>query len=110
MTTDAWAGAVLAALLLGALACGGEPRGLGVFARKGGVDRSLERACTLTERRCSRCHPIDRVLAAEVSDPGDWEAYVRRMRRTPGSGILAEEEPVIVRCLVHHSFGPQVSR
>jgi hypothetical protein len=95
--------AALAATLL--LAC--EPRGFGVVAGERGADRELARACRLAEKRCSRCHPLDRVLDARVSDPADWEAYVRRMRQTPGSGIRAGEEPTLVRCLVHHSFGPR---
>jgi hypothetical protein len=91
-------------------ACGSEPRGFGVVAGVDGADRSLERACRLTERRCTRCHTLDRVIHAQVGDPADWEAYVSRMRRTPGSGILAQDEGPLVRCLVHHSFGAQVGR
>lgn len=89
------------------IAAGCEPRGFGVVAGERGADRGLARACQLAEKRCSRCHPLDRVLEARVSDPADWEAYVSRMRRTPGSGIRFGEEPILVRCLVHHSFGPQ---
>ena len=113
------AGALMAAALVavglvtGELAtggCGSESRGFGVVPGKGGADQSLARACRLTERRCTRCHPIDRVLDAHVSDPADWELYVSRMRRTPGSGIRADEEAILVRCLVHHSFGAQAAR
>jgi len=99
--------ALAVALVLG---CGAsEPRGLGVFAGHGDADGSLEAACQLTERRCSRCHSLDVVLAARVDTPDDWKTYVRRMRRRPGSGILAEDEPILVRCLVHHSFGSKAA-
>lgn len=90
--------------------CGAEPRGFDVKPGVGGADQSLARACRLAEQRCSRCHPLDRVLDAHVADAVDWENYVSRMRRTPGSGIREDEEEVLVRCLVHHSFGAEVSR
>jgi hypothetical protein len=108
MTTRCgWAVGLALALAIG---CGSEPRGFGVVAGVNGADRSLERACRLTERRCSRCHTLDRVINARVSDPADWEAYVSRMRRTPGSGILAQDQEPLLRCLLHHSFGAQVAR
>ena len=107
------AGALLTAAMIGPLlmwspsCAGAEPRDLTSAARQSGAAPSLERACQLADRRCSRCHPIDRVLLAGVDDPSDWSDYVRRMRLTPGSGIKAGEEPVIVRCLVEHSFGQE---
>lgn len=103
--------AVMIAALSLAAGCGGqEPRDLSGAARLAGADVSLQKACQLADRRCSHCHPIDRVLVAGVREPADWENYVHRMRLTPGSGITAREEPAIVRCLVQHSFGAQVRR
>ncbi|HWM86876.1 MAG TPA: hypothetical protein VNO33_13580 [Kofleriaceae bacterium] len=99
------AGALVAAILIALGCAGAEPRGLAPAARQAGAAPSLQRACELADRRCARCHPIDRVLTAHVSGPEDWSSYVRRMRLTPGSGISKSEEPVIVRCLVQHSFG-----
>jgi hypothetical protein len=99
----------LVSILLAGCAAG-ESNSFGVRAGRRGADARLERACQLTEVRCSRCHPLERVLVAKVNDPSEWEAYVSRMRRTPGSGIRAGEEPTIVSCLVHHSFGPRVWR
>ena len=61
--------------------------------------------CAIAERRCSRCHPLDRITNTRVTSPGGWQSYVRRMRLTPGSGIPMSEEPAIVRCLVFRSFG-----
>ena len=110
-------GAFVAAALLGPLiaawspGCAGtEPRDLSSAALQSGATPSVQRACQLADRRCSRCHPIDRVLVAGVREPADWRDYVRRMRLTPGSGITAGEEPVIVRCLVQRSFGRQESQ
>lgn len=110
------AGAVLAAAMLGSLVAaspgcaGSEPRDLTSAARQSGAVPALQRACQLADRRCSRCHPIDRVMMAGVREASEWSDYVRRMRLTPGSGITAREEPVIVRCLVQRSFGRQESR
>ena len=101
---------LVAAISLGAGCGGSEPPDLSSAARQAGANASLQRACQLADRRCSRCHPIERVLVAGVREPADWENYVHRMRLTPGSGITAREEPAIVRCLVQHSFGPQVRR
>jgi hypothetical protein len=113
MTTryPVWGCALAAAALWAAQACAGaEPRGLAPAARQAGATPSLQRACVLADRRCSRCHPIERVLVAHVSEPAEWSDYVHRMRLTPGSGISAREEPIILRCLLEHSFGPQARR
>jgi hypothetical protein len=110
------AGAVLAAAVLGSLVAGSpgcagsEPRDLTSAARQSGAAPALQRACQLADRRCSRCHPIDRVMVVGVRELSDWSDYVRRMRLTPGSGITAREEPVILRCLVQRSFGRQERR
>lgn len=66
---------------------------------------ALRTECATAERRCSRCHPLDRVTNTRVASPAGWQTYVRRMRLTPGSGIPLAEEPAIVRCLVFGSFG-----
>jgi hypothetical protein len=62
--------------------------------------------CALAEQRCTRCHTIDRILAARVDSPVHWQAYVHRMRLQPQSGILPDEERPILDCLVFRSFGP----
>lgn len=61
--------------------------------------------CAIAERRCSRCHPLDRITTTRVASAAGWKSYVRRMRLTPSSGIPLSEEPAIVRCLVFGSFG-----
>lgn len=105
------AAAVLVSLMAWSPGCAGaEPRDLTSAARQSGAAPALQRACQLADRRCSRCHPIDRVMIAGVREPSDWSDYVRRMRLTPGSGISAREEPVILRCLVTRSFGSQERR
>lgn len=69
------------------------------------IDRSTESvqaACQLVSRRCSRCHSLDRVLQAHVDAP-QWPDYVHRMRLMPGSGIPPAEEEILVHCLVYRS-------
>ena len=67
---------------------------------------ALQTDCAIAERRCSRCHPLDRITNTRVASPAGWQSYARRMRLTPSSGIPLSEEPAIVRCLVFRSFGP----
>ena len=59
-------------------------------------------ACRLVNRRCTRCHTIDRVLRAEVQAE-QWPGYVRRMRLMPSSGIPPEDEPLLARCLTYRT-------
>lgn len=62
-------------------------------------------ACDLAQMKCTRCHTTERIRMAHVSTPAQWEQYVARMRRNPGSGIDPTEGKTIVRCLVYRSFG-----
>ena len=72
------------------------------------VPSSVVAGCELAQRRCSRCHTLDRVRSLAVEAPAQWQAYVRRMRLVPASGIAAVEERPIVECLVFRSFGFRV--
>lgn len=55
-------------------------------------------ACAVTERKCSRCHDLERIRLAH-HELVDWPVYVDRMRRMPGSGITVDDTTVILRCL-----------
>ncbi len=63
--------------------------------------------CTLAQKKCTRCHTMDQLLATEVGTPEAWRMYVHRMRLMPGAGIREAEEPKIVQCLVYRSFGSE---
>lgn len=63
----------------------------------------IRRACELAQAKCTRCHTIDRVRLVHVDTESQWEAYVARMRRQPGSAIDAAEADAIVSCLVYRS-------
>lgn len=97
----------LTALLVGIAACGaGEAPGRILTAGRS-PPPDIADACDLAARRCSRCHPLERVLLAHVASPGNWVWYVDRMRHQPESGITEAEGRVIERCLVFHTFGPE---
>src|SRR5207244_1935525 len=53
----------------------------------------------LMQRRCSRCHTLDRVIGAR-KDARGWLATVDRMRTLPGSGISEREEKAILSYLL----------
>ena len=78
-------------------ACAGEPRGLLTGAPTPTPD--IAQACELATRRCSRCHPIERVMMSRGIGPARWEMYVEQMRLKPSSGISPAEAATIFRCL-----------
>jgi hypothetical protein len=94
------------ALLLLLAGCGAPSGGL-LGARAASAPPEVRAACDLTAQRCSRCHPIERLMLARVSSPVHWERYVERMRHQPESGITEDEGRIIVRCLVFRSFGSE---
>jgi hypothetical protein len=98
-----WSNAV-PLLAMTVIACSASPSPPRLTAPRG-ASAEIQDACRLAAVRCSRCHPIDRVLFARVESPQHWEWYVARMRRQPSSGITEVEAATIVRCLVTRSFG-----
>ncbi len=96
-------GAVALLGLVAACAAGGRPGHVLTEGRQPPPD--IADACDLAARRCSRCHPIERLLIAHVNRPSGWQWYVDRMRHQPESGITEDDGRVIVRCLVFRSFG-----
>lgn len=63
------------------------------------VTIDLNQAGSLMERRCSKCHTLDRVAGAR-KDAGGWLATLDRMRALPGSGISESDARTIVSYLV----------
>ena len=51
-------------------------------------------AASTMEKRCTKCHTLDRVVAARKDTRG-WQATVNRMRMLPDSGISGEEARLI---------------
>jgi ferredoxin-NADP reductase/mono/diheme cytochrome c family protein len=58
----------------------------------------MDLAAATMQRRCSKCHNLDRVVGAR-KDARGWLATVNRMRALPNSGIAEEEARTIVSYL-----------
>src|SRR6202521_612856 len=61
-----------------------------------GIDINL--AAAMMEKRCSKCHNLDRIAGAR-KDARGWLATVNRMRALPDSGISEEDSWIIVSYL-----------
>src|SRR5260370_2016898 len=59
----------------------------------------LQASEALMQRRCSRCHTLDRVIGAR-KDARAWLATVDRMRTLPGSGISEADAKTILSYLL----------
>ncbi len=53
--------------------------------------------------RCSKCHTIARAINSEFVLEDEWERYVKRMMRKPGSGISANDGEIIYDFLAFDS-------
>jgi cytochrome c2 len=62
----------------------------------------LKSSEALMQRRCSRCHALDRVVGARKDAQG-WLVAVNRMRALPGSGITESDAKVILSYLISES-------
>jgi len=59
----------------------------------------LTQAASTMDQRCSKCHNLERVVAAR-KDARGWLATVNRMRKLPASGISEQDVKTIVSFLV----------
>jgi ferredoxin-NADP reductase len=60
------------------------------------IDISM--AASTMEKRCSKCHNLDRIAGARKDEKG-WLATVNRMRALPNSGISEEDSRIIISYL-----------
>ena len=92
-------------------ACGGSPSpGVtgDILLRNSETPSAVMQAqCNVTAKKCTRCHPIDRLLGAQVSSPKGWQQYVNRMRLMPGASISPTNATDILDCLVFRSWGQE---
>src|SRR5580658_9453246 len=58
----------------------------------------LDMAAATMEKRCSKCHTLDRIAGAR-KDVRGWQATVSRMRALPDSGISEQDSRIIVSYL-----------
>jgi len=62
------------------------------------ADIDMNMAASTMERRCSKCHNLDRIVGAHKDAPG-WLATVNRMKALPDSGISEEDARIVVSYL-----------
>jgi ferredoxin-NADP reductase len=62
------------------------------------ADIDINMAAATMERRCSKCHNLDRIAGAR-KDARGWLATVNRMRMLPDSGISERDARIIVSYL-----------
>ncbi|MGH9822380.1 MAG: photosystem P840 reaction-center cytochrome c-551 [Blastocatellia bacterium] len=65
----------------------------------GAATIDLRSSQDLFQKRCSRCHTLDRVVGARKDATG-WLATVNRMRALPGAGITESDAKVILAYLL----------
>ena len=94
-TTPVHRAAVLAALL--AASCADATHNL--LSGTPNPPAEVQQACSVTTAKCSRCHPIDRVVVARGIGVGRWQMYIEQMRLKPSSGISLRDADVIFQCL-----------
>lgn len=54
-------------------------------------------------KRCTKCHTLARAINCEFALEDEWERYVKRMMRKPGSNINAAEGKEIFEFLAYDS-------
>jgi ferredoxin-NADP reductase len=58
----------------------------------------INMAASTMEKRCSKCHNLDRIAGAHKDEKG-WLATVNRMRALPNSGISQDDSRIIISYL-----------
>lgn len=53
--------------------------------------------------KCTKCHTLSRPINCEFALEDEWERYVKRMMRKPGSGINAADGKAIYEFLAYDS-------
>ena len=54
-------------------------------------------------KTCSKCHGLARPINSSYALPDEWERYIKRMKRKPGSGISSGDAKAIYEFLVYNS-------
>ena len=52
-------------------------------------------------KRCSKCHNLSRPVNSDFVLPDEWQRYVKRMMRKPGSGISKKDGKKIYEFLTY---------
>jgi hypothetical protein len=55
------------------------------------------------KKTCTKCHGLARSINSDFVLPDEWERYIKRMKRKPGSGISSKDAKAIYQFLVYDS-------
>ncbi len=70
---------------------------------------SIQEAYKVFVNKCGKCHTAARALNSPYSTPEEWNSYVNKMMKKPGSGITPKEGKLIFDFLVHDSKARKLS-
>jgi hypothetical protein len=88
------------------LACASGPGREEELLPEGPRDARIQEACAVTARSCTRCHELNRIVAAKLDSPREWKILVERMRLMPSSNISQPDADQATQCLVYRAYGP----
>ena len=103
--------AAVAVLAAGSLVRGEEPLDPRIAAYDKGpatIDVSkyppeMQKSYKLFAERCAKCHTVARAINSDFVLDDEWERYVKRMMRKPGSGITSADGKAIFEFLAYDS-------
>jgi hypothetical protein len=87
------------ALAIALAGCGQSPPRQTLISNEDRATPDLRAACELTEKKCTRCHPLGKIFAIDVTTREEWEPIVDRMRRNSASTISIQDAQVVLTCL-----------
>lgn len=61
----------------------------------------LQANYALFSTKCSQCHNLARPINSDFALPAEWERYIKRMMRKPGSGISKDDGKKIFDFVVY---------
>ncbi len=62
----------------------------------------MQESYELFARKCSRCHTVARPINSDFA-PDEWQKYVHKMMRKPGSGLTPKTAEEIIKFLIYDS-------
>jgi cytochrome c5 len=65
--------------------------------------KEMQENYKIFDKACSKCHSLARPINSNYALPDEWERYIKRMKRKPGSGIGSKEAKAIYEFLVYDS-------
>jgi hypothetical protein len=67
-----------------------------------GYPEKIQEFYKVFSQKCSKCHDLEISIEVDIS-PDEWDDFVKRMRRKPGSGITSADEKKIKEFLKYYT-------